>query len=86
MIKTRIHMYYKNGDFLEEDVYVDTTFAVRPVVGDILHLTDKQTLYFQEKLENSGLLNLPHIINPEDRIEVKSVFLPQNKDCIQIEI
>ena len=33
-------MYYKNGDFLEEDVYVDTTFAVRPVVGDILHLTD----------------------------------------------
>ena len=88
MVKVRIH-FFETGDFMDPDLFIDVEFAVRPMVGDVIHLSNEQDDELEERaafLFLSGYGDAYEEIEAGSRTRVKEVFLPQGKDYVQIEL
>mgnify|MGYP003648437880 CR=1 FL=1 len=88
MVKVRVHMYEKGGNFMDENLYVDIELNFRPMIGEHIWLSDDQENELQLKLndlianERYGYKDMEILC----RTRVKDIHIPQGKEFIQIEI
>ena len=52
MVKVRVHMYEKGGNFMDEILYVDIELNFRPMIGEHIWLSDDQENELQLKLND----------------------------------